>query len=455
MRLRKDEILDALAERGNVAQFVAFRPEASGAPAQSFSRLVGLPANTLFAHPREAVAALLERSPEGSVNVRSFLPESPRSREFLYALTNVDDVIDALTRLTAEGLHTIVNETVDVRDGGVSGVVQGDLIEFAPDDTPRCVEKPGTASLPFDLAMRLLKTVYGFAPEITRSDARIEFSIHPRRRGTRSGHTLLWEYEDGVPPTASPSMAWPNRFSRHIGDKAYGLLMAWLLGEAVPRTTVIGRRVAPFGFGDETGLIETWTRTCPVEPEPGLFTTARGWLDPYQLLDREDPSGTRIASVLSQRAVRAYFAGAAVNGPDGVIVEGAEGEGDTFMLGSVAPQRVPDPILTAVRSRSDELTSNLGPVRFEWVYDGARVWIVQLHRGATGSAGLVVVPGDPANWIEFDVVRGLEALRNIAATLPKDTGIELIGEVGLTSHIADVVRRAGTPTRLRSSERHA
>jgi hypothetical protein len=33
---------------------------------------------------------------------------------------------------------------VDIEDGGVSGVAYGDMLEFAPGDTPRYVEKPGT-----------------------------------------------------------------------------------------------------------------------------------------------------------------------------------------------------------------------------------------------------------------------------------------------------------------------
>lgn len=451
MRLRKDEILDALAERGNVAQFVAFRPDATGRPEQSYSRLADLNPNTRFASSSDAIAALLARAPEGGVNVRSYLPESPRSREFIYGLTNVDEVISALARLTAEGLHTIVNETVNVADGGVSGVAQGDLVEFAPDDTPRCVEKPGVASLPFDLAIRLLQTVYGFTPQLTRSEARLEFSIHPQRRGTRSEHTLLWEYEQDVPSAASASMAWPNRFSRHIGDKAYGLLIAWLLGRSVPMTTVVGRRVAPFTFGVDTGSFESWTRTCPVEPQPGLFTTARGWLDPFALLGLEDPDGTRIASVLSQRAVSTTFAGAAISGSEGLIIEGARGEGDTFMLGITPPQKLPESVLRIIRRQNDELESSLGPVRFEWVYDGDCLWIVQLHRGGTGSAGLIVVPGDAKFWAEFDVSQGLEALREFVAAIPTGHGIELVGEVGLTSHVADVVRRAGTPTRFRQA----
>lgn len=448
MKLKKDEILDALADRGNVAQFVAFRPDANGQPAQSFSRMVGLPANQGFDSSSAAVAALLLRSPEGSVNVRSFLPESPRSREFHYGLRTVSDVVDVLDRLTLDGLHAIVNETVDVADGGVSGVAQGDVVEFSPDDTPRCVEKPGTASLPFDMAMRLFRVVYGFTPDIEQSDARLEFSIHPRRRGTRSQHTLLWEYEEGAPSALSAAMAWPNRFSRHIGDKAYGLLIASLLGQAVPATTVVGRRVSPFMFGQNTGSQEIWIRTCPIEPDPGFFTTAHGWLDPFALLHKEDPNGTRIASVLSQHAVQTQYAGAAISGPSGLIIEGAEGQGDNFMLGIKGPQLLPESILQHIHKLNDQLLAVLGPVRFEWVYDGKRVWIVQLHRGETHSEGIIVVPGDADIWEEFEVEKGLEALRHMVSVLPERHGIELIGNVGLTSHIADLVRRAGTPTRL-------
>ncbi len=35
------------------------------------------------------------------------------------------------------------------------------MIEFAPDDTPRCVEKPGVASFPLAWGHSLLQTVYG------------------------------------------------------------------------------------------------------------------------------------------------------------------------------------------------------------------------------------------------------------------------------------------------------
>ena len=158
----KDAILDSLAMRGNVAQFVAFRPD-SGKARQSHSRIAGHEPNQLYLDTHEAIETLLAASADHSVNVRSYLPSDPRSREFVYGLKSAKEACRTVERLTAEGLHTIVNETVDISDGGVSGVLQGQTLEFSPDDTPRCVEKPGTASMPFEKGMALLEMVYGIS----------------------------------------------------------------------------------------------------------------------------------------------------------------------------------------------------------------------------------------------------------------------------------------------------
>lgn len=323
-------------------------------------------------------------------------------------------------------------------------------MEFAPDDTPRCVEKPGVASLPIALGMDLLETVYGFRPDLNpAADERIEFSIHPRLRGWKQSMTLTWERERGVDSSSIPKMVWPNRFSRHLGDKAFGLLMAYQLGCAVPRTMVIGRRVAPFTFGAETGSAEVWTRTCPVTPQPGLFTTVKGWSDPYALMGSEDPTGKEIASVLCQAAVPAHYSGAAIVGGNGeLIVEGRPGEGDRLMLGLDRPEDLPDAILADVQASFADLSSALGAVRFEWVHDGSRIWIVQLHKGGTGTEGDVLVPGESKRWERVDATLPLEEIRAVINRLHDGVGVAIIGDVGLTSHIADVIRKAGRPARL-------
>jgi len=449
MNLQKDEVLDQLAKHGNVAQFVALRPTSNGLE-QTYSRIRGHQPNATFSTTAVAIEALLRLSLSGLVNVRSYTPYNPRSREFVYGLRSVDDVVAAIERLASEGLHLIVNETIDISDGGVSGVVQGGMIEFAPDDTPRCVEKPGVASLPFEVGMELLTTIYSFRPElVSRPGLRTEFSIHPLQQGWRSSQTLLWEQEEGVLGETIPAKRWPNRFSRHIGDKAYGLLMAHLEGLPVPHTLVIPRRVAPFSFGTPTGSAEVWTRTCPFEPHPGLYTTVKGWTDPFALLGREDPAGEVLASVLRQDAVPARHSGAAIVQSDGALaIEGLAGEGDLFMLGSRVAEDLPAHVLADVQNAFFTLENRFGPVRFEWVHDGERVWIVQLHLGATSSSATEIVPGEAGHWTEFRIEDGLEKLRALLDDLPSDGGIQIIGQIGLTSHLADVLRRAGFPARL-------
>lgn len=449
MALYKDSALDRLAALGNVAQFVAWRPAGDGALTQSFARIKGYSPNQLFADIPAAIAALLRASDAQAVNIRSYLPHDPQSREFVYGLTSAAVVVAHLTRLAAQGLYLIVNEMIDIADGGVSGVVQGDLIEFAPDDTPRAVERPGIAAFPRDFGLDLLETVYGVRPLIPGNRAdRVEFSVHPSPRGWHGTNTLLWEIEQDVPAAACARPRWPNNFSRHLGDKTFGLLMAAANGAAVPRTLVIGRRVAPFSFGRDTGSGEIWVRTSPREPQPGLYTTVKGWRDPFALLAAEDPD-KEIVAVLTQAGVRALWSGAAiVGGDDRLIVEGTAGEGDAFMLGERPPEPIPADIHAAVIVAHGALSERLGPVRIEWVHDGQEVWVVQLHVGVTMSVGTTIVAGTSADWRWFDVADGLPALRAFLDQLPATSGIALRGEVGLTSHIADVLRKFGRPARL-------
>jgi hypothetical protein len=449
MHLRKDQALDDLATAGNVAQFVSFAPSLA-APQQTYSRIWRNPPNYRFGSSEEAIRALLASSPDGSINLRSFTPESPRSREFLYGLTDPDLALQHLHRLLEEGLHVIANETVDISDGGISGVIEGGVMEFAPDDTPRCVEKPGTASFQLEDGLSVIRTVYGFLPELPDlKQCRVEFSIHPRARGYKRGHTLLWEREYVSTGNQTATLAWPNRFSRLIGDKAFGLLIGHLLGAPVPRSTVISRRIRPFSFGEETGSFETWLRTCPTEQDPGRYTTTDHWIDPFLLLAEEDPSGHAIASIISQAAVPARFSGAAITKRGGQFhVEGTMGSGDDFMLGRVRPNNMPEAILRNLQEINQQLRERLGPVRFEWVHDGQRAWIVQLHQGATPTTSMTIVPGEAQEWATFQSSEGLEALRSLLATLPPQFGLKLQGEIGLTSHLADLARKSGRPTRL-------
>jgi hypothetical protein len=444
--LLKDEVLSELAAKANVAQFASFAPDLTVRHAW----IRGVPEGRRPRSALEAVEKLLAVAPEGTVNVRSFAPNGSAGQEFLYALGRGGDVLSALQRLGAAGLYTIVNETIDVEDGGVSGVAFGGALEFAPADTPRCVEKPGVASLPWRVGFRILATVYGFQPALTdEPDVRVEFSLHPVRRGYLNDHTVVWEREALGGIRFHPEITWPNRFSRWIGDKAFGLVVAAALDLPVPRTTVIGRRVAPFTFGDSTGTAEPWIRTCPHEQDPGRFTTSRGWLDPFRLLQKEDRDGERVASIAAQEGVNALYSGALLTDATGQpVVEGMAGYGQDFMLGK---ERAPLPaeVCQAVLKLYDRASAALGAIRFEWVYDGRKVWVVQLHRGISPSRGLTVYPGDARSFEEFDATKGIEALRSLVEEAARaGKGIVLRGKVGITSHLADLLRRRQIPSRI-------
>lgn len=443
----KDSVLDSLSNHGNVAQFVSFSPSLD----IRYSRIVGHSPNASFASPRDAIASLLRVSPEKSVNVRSYYPEHPKSQEFIYGLRNVESAEAAVRRLASQGLYTIVNETVDVNDGGVSGVALGDVIEFAPGDTPRCVEKPGTLSLPRTVALSMLQRVYGFAPTLPRGRWRIEFSIHPVPRGHRQGHTILWEAERETAMQRAPRVGWPNHFSRFLGDKAFGLLLADCFGFPVPSTVVISRNVAPFAFGRSTGTGETWVRTCPREPVPGEFATLRGWTDPFRLLTQEDPDGKELVSVLSQEGVRAAFSGASIGtGQQEAIIEGVQGVGSEFMLGRKAVQQLPSRTIAAVAELMESVVRVVGgTLKLEWAYDEEIVWILQMQQIEHPVRDAVVVPGEATRFRRFDVADGIDQFREfVADTKTAGDGIILVGSVGITSHFGDILRRSGVPSRI-------
>lgn len=449
--LIKDAVLDRVSDVANVAQFVSFSP--GGVPEQRYARIHAYEPNRTFESVERAIGTLLGASPDNSVNVRSFTPENPKSREFIYGLRLVEEAAAAVRRLAADGLYTIVNETVNVGDGGVSGVVLGDVVEFAPGDTPRCVEKPGTVSFSRKMGLDLLEKVYHFRPALDFAPAnlRVEFSIHPLRRGFRHEHTIVWELEQVGLTHSTAETRWPNKFSRFVGDKAFGLLVADMLGLPVPATRVFARHLPPFTFGQQSGTGETWIRTCPVVQDPGHYTTQRGWCDPFKLMHEEDPEGDKIASVLAQEGVDAEFSGSLIVQADGEPrIEGTRGYGDKFMLGEVKLAVLPETILGGVRQLYAAATKHLGPVRMEWVHDrDGRTWIVQLHRGQTASQGSVIHGGDAASYRRFDVTAGIDELRKLIAEVQgSGEGIILVGHVGVTSHLGDLLRKAEIPSRV-------
>ena len=91
----------------------------------------------------------------------------------------------------------------------------------------------------------------------------------------------------------------------------------------------------------------------------------------------------------------------------------------------------------------------IGNVSIEWVYDGNEIWIVQLNQLKNIGNGNIIVQGNPMYYKQFHVEMGLESLRDVIKSLKNETvGIELVGNVGITSHFGDLLRQANIPSRM-------
>lgn len=119
------------------------------------------------------------------------------------------------------------------------------------------------------------------------------------------------------------------------------------------------------------------------------------------------------------------------------------------MVGEQGVSALPDYVQSAVTDVYKNASGRLGPVRFEWVYDGTQVWVVQLHRGESISAGETIVPGDESTaYIPYQTETGIDGLRALIANHLPGTGITLVGNVGISSHMGDLLRKANIPSRI-------
>jgi hypothetical protein len=468
----KDQKLDEFAQRGvNIAQFVSFAPDGK----KRYSRIRGTDPTHRFASVEKAIQAILDTGAP-FVNIRCFLPTKPDGNPFFMGRhekwSSVTDIADGVRALCGNGYHVLINEDININDGGFSGVVMGEIAEFAPMDTPRCVEKtsePRCAILPRRVMQQLVHVVYQRRVGFPYSrNHRIEFSVHPGPVGYLREPHIMWQ-EEAIERGTGPRETfprWPNRYSIVMGDKAYGLLMAHLYGLRVPFTRVTGRIIPPFEFGELTGDGNShWIRTCPRVQQPGKFSTEDHWVDPFALMQREDPDGSNIAAIIQQNNVVAEhgYSGAAITGADGsLIVEGVSGRGDKFMVGDARVSDLPVYVIDAVTQLWERAKELFGPVRFEWVYDAKNtLWVVQLHAGTSSSMGSIIYPGEPSqSWERYDVANGLEGLRSLVRKLETTrgsgiNGVILVGNVGITSHFGDLLRRARIPSRLERTSKTA
>lgn len=458
----KDKELVRLANAGyNIAQFFSVAPA-------GFVQEIKIRGSESIKdcdrdeYVRDLIALLFKKSGEQRINVRSWHPSSPSGHPFVYGLTTVEEVFETIEKRMGEGLHCLVHETFDVHDGGLPGIIiAGDTVEIIPEGTPRDIETEDAFSMPYYFGLEFIRIVTGVNLGINYNHARrLECSIHPKTRGFLNKRTVFWEISSQT--TAYPEVSkleWPNSYSKYIGDKAFGLLVADALGLLVPYTEIYFRKKNPevICFGNKTITNTVWTRTCPAVSTPGKFSTIKSTKVPYDVVDpvelmlKDDPKGEFIPTCLIQDGVPAVFSGAAITKHRGGFeMEGVKGEGDAFMMGKKTGDPLPKQVQDNVYQLWSILNKWIKNPSFEWVYDGKAVWVVQLRCNKDNTTdGKTIVKGAVKKWVPFSPSCSLDALRVAISSLGENEGIVLTSPVGITSHFADVLRETNTPSRIK------
>ena len=119
------------------------------------------------------------------------------------------------------------------------------------------------------------------------------------------------------------------------------------------------------------------------------------------------------------------------------------------MSGQSETSALPSDVEESVVSLFETARQKIGPVRLEWAVDSNCAWVVQFHRGSVESIGRTIYPGTADSYRHFDVADGLETLRSLIEEV-KGTGEGVIvhGNVGVTSHFGDILRKARIPSEI-------
>lgn len=62
------------------------------------------------------------------------------------------------------------------------------------------------------------------------------------------------------------------------------------------------------------------------------------------------------------------------------------------------------------------------------------------------ASATTIHPGTASRWYRFDPSLGLEQLRQLIASVGRGEGIKVAGDIGVTAHAGDLLRRAAVPS---------
>lgn len=456
----RDERMIAISGSANIANFVSF----DGSGRLRFARLG---TRSLRNSSQVPLKDLLENllSSVGRVNLRFFAPGASTGARMVPDVSDLKTLFMTSEQCIAEDGYVIVSEAIALDDGGISGVVVHDVVEFMNGVTPRFVDQSTSKfpQLPTSVGEKMLRAIYGNDVNLLLFDKelRVEFSVHPNPVGHLGRRMIVWDaYHAPASSALRPMIEWPNVYSDWLGDKLYGLLVADAVGLTVPKSvgwlhprieseheSVFERWTPSLGvrFGQDTGSTDEWLRSSPSRRDPGKYPTLKSSskMDPLDWMAQIDPNGRNIRSVVQQQNVRSVYSGAAECGQGATLIEGVAGSGESYMLGRRVPEHIPKPVERNVRLMADQIFAAFGASRFEWAFDGDQTWLLQVNQKFVEDRSPIEVEVEGKKYVDFDPTEGLERLAEVIIVAKEaDATVRLGRRVGLTSHVCELLHRA-------------
>lgn len=449
--MKKDSVLKKLSKEWDVANFVSVSP---------MGEVRASNLSLLTEDLETDLKRILEESPRHLVNVRSFCTDAENIKtEFVLGLGDIGDILRQVEKNCENGLYSIVNENIDPCDGGVSGVLHGDIIEFVTNGTPRDVEKgEKVISLGKAIGIKMLEQYYDVDLERLRSlpmNSRIEFAI------TRDKRLLVWEVKQ-LPNQGlarkKMDLNVDSLFVETIREKVFGLLLVNALRLNVVESTVVNSIGNTVSFGKkvqgESELDTVIYRASPSRFSPGEFDNSESSIN-VDIVERikelEERDGI---TYLAQKKLNTKLVGGVISSKGRRLVEFSDGNGQDFMLGKAIPIEYQGDDLGLIVSQVDYICSRIESLvgnsfKLELIVDEFEtVYVAQFNVINDVQQQIVISKEERENALEVDVKEEtpLSLANRLEYLEVRGKQVDLVvfkGNIGHTSHFCDVVNGRG------------
>ena len=113
----KDKVLDKIyLTNNNIAQYISFKPNREKPNYIHIKNYT--PENSTN---KDIILNLINSSKSKSVNIRSFSPERMKGNKLIFNKKKSDiyDILNIVEQNKQKGFYSIINENIDINDGGV------------------------------------------------------------------------------------------------------------------------------------------------------------------------------------------------------------------------------------------------------------------------------------------------------------------------------------------------